>query len=123
MSLEEFRGSVVIIDFWATWCHECEYSSQDMEKVYRKYKDRGVVFLGISLDEGSSAIRDVKEFIKKVNITYQILMGNSKLAKAYYIKGIPTTYVLDKNHNIVARYEGALSLLGTLISKEIEKIL
>ena len=123
VSLSDYRGKVVVVDFWATWCHECEDSSPELDRVYRKYRDRGVIFLGISLDEGGDAIEKVSNFVKKFNITFPILMGNRKLANAYYIKGIPTTYVLDKDHNIAARYEGAIAMLGALISKEIEKIL
>ncbi|MEE9524839.1 MAG: TlpA disulfide reductase family protein [Thermodesulfovibrionales bacterium] len=122
VSLSDYRGKIVIIDFWATWCHECEDSSPELDRVYRKYRDRGVIFLGISLDEGGDAIELVRKFIKKFNITFPILMGDRKLANAYYIKGIPTTYVLDKDHNITARFEGALAMLGALISEEIEKI-
>lgn len=121
VSLSEFQGSIVVLDFWATWCHECEYSSPELDRVYRKYRERGVIFLGISLDEGDDAIEKVKNFVKKFSITFPILMGNSKLANDYYIKGIPTTYVLDKDHNIAARYVGAIAMLGALISKDIKK--
>jgi peroxiredoxin len=123
VSLSDFRGRVVVIDFWATWCHECETSSPQLEKVYRTYKDRGVVFLGISLDEGSDAENNVKSFVDRFDLTFTILMGNEKVASDYYIKGIPTTYVLDRDHAIKARYEGALYGLGDMISSKIESIL
>jgi thiol-disulfide isomerase/thioredoxin len=123
VSLSDFRGRVVVIDFWATWCHECETSSPQLEKVYRTYKDQGVVFLGISLDEGSDAKKEVKSFVERFDLTFIVLMGNSKVAGDYYIKGIPTTYVLDRDHTIIARYEGSLYRLGEMISSKIEDIL
>ena len=121
VSLSDYRGKIVIVDFWATWCHECEDSSPELDRLFRKYRDRGVIFLGISLDEGGDAIELVKYFVKNFNITFTMLMGDRKLAKAYYVKGIPTTYVLDKDHNITARYAGSIEMLEALISQEIEK--
>lgn len=121
--LSDFAGKVVVIDFWATWCHECKDSSPELERVYRNYKDRGVILLGISLDEGRSAVKKVKKFSDDLNLTYPMLMGDKKTARAYGVRGIPVTYILDKDHMIVKRYMGALFGLGDMISSQIEGLL
>ena len=121
LSLSDFAGRIVVIDFWATWCHECEYVSAELERVYRNYKGRGVVLFGVSLDEGRGAVKKVKDFRDKHNLTYPMLVGNKKIARAYAIRGIPATYILDKNHIIVKRYVGALASLEDIISLQIEE--
>ena len=123
LSLSDFAGRIVVIDFWATWCHECEYVSAELERVYRRYKDKDVIILGISLDDGRGAVKKVKEFRDDHDLTYPLLMGNKKIARAYAIRGIPASYILDKNHIIVKRYMGALASLEDIISSQIEELL
>jgi peroxiredoxin len=123
VSLSDFQNRVVIIDFWATWCHACEDSSPELDDVYRKFKDRGVMLLGISLDEGSDAVDKVRAFKDRLNLSYPMLMGDRKLARAYAILGIPATFILNKNHIIVRRFDGAVISLGDLVSSELEKAL
>ena len=123
VSLSDYHSRVVVLDFWATWCHECVESSQELEKVYKKYKDKGLILLGISLDEGSDAIKKVKAFKDKFNLTYPILMGDQKVARDYFIRGIPTTYVMDEDLIISGKYEGALFRLGEIISSQVEQLL
>lgn len=123
VSLSDFENRVVVLDFWATWCHACEESSPELNNIYGQYKDRGLVVIGISLDKGEDALEKVKYFRDRLKLTYIMLMGNDKLARAYMVKGIPTSYVLDKNHVITARYDGALFNLGDLISSQVEQLL
>lgn len=124
VSLSDFQGRVVIIDFWATWCHVCQETAPVLEKIFRKYKEQGLVLLGISLDEGEKGIRDVKNFIKNFDLTYTVLMGNSAVARKYFSIGIPTTFILDKDHVIVKKYIGDVfgfdEEMFTLIERLIE---
>jgi peroxiredoxin len=121
VSLADFQNRIVVLDFWATWCHECEYTSPELEKIYRKYKDNGLILLGISLDEGGDATKKVKAFAEKFQLSFKMLMGHKKIAKAYTIRGIPATFILDRNHIIVARYDG--SGFEEEITSEVEKLL
>jgi peroxiredoxin len=121
--LSDFSGRVVIIDFWATWCGPCKESSLELEKLHRKYKDRGVVVLGISMDEGTSAAQRVKEFAGKYGLTYRMLMDNGKTSGTYGVRNIPATYLLDGNQFVVAMYPGYISGLGEKIADQIEKLL
>jgi peroxiredoxin len=124
VSLSDFQGRMVIIDFWATYCHVCEDTSLILEKIHRKYKEQGLVLLGISLDEGKKGIEDVKNFIRKFDLTFTVLMGNRTVAKQYFSIGIPTTFILDKDHVIVEKYIGDVFYFDeemfTLIEKHLE---
>ena len=65
VGLSDFNGKVVVMDFWTTWCSWCKETTQELEKLHNKYKDRDVVFLGISMDSGSNADKKVRDFAQK----------------------------------------------------------
>ncbi len=123
VSLSDFPGRVVIIDFWAVWCHPCKESTAELEKLHRKYKDRGVVILGVSMDSGGNALEKVKDFAGKRGLTYPMLMDNEKASTSYAVYNIPATYILDRNHVIVKIYKGYMPGLGDKMAEQIEKLL
>jgi len=105
VKLSNFKGKVIILDFWATWCPPCRAEIPGFIELYKKYKDKGVEIIGISLDEGG--VKDVLPFMKEFGINYTILIGNYKVTQDYGgIRGIPTTFVIDKKGNIRAKYVG-----------------
>ncbi|MGB9774129.1 MAG: peroxiredoxin family protein [Bacteroidota bacterium] len=105
IKLSDYRGKVVIVDFWATWCPPCRAEIPGFIDLYSKYKDKGFVMLGISLDEGG--LSDVVPFVKQYKMNYPVLIGNSQVVAAYGgIRGIPTTFIIDKKGMIRARFEG-----------------
>ncbi|MCF6237622.1 MAG: TlpA family protein disulfide reductase [Candidatus Marinimicrobia bacterium] len=104
VSLSDFKGKVIIIDFWATWCGPCKMEIPSFIKLQDDYKD-DLVILGVSLDQGGPKV--VVPFAKKMNINYPIVYGDGSVVQAYGgIRSIPTTFVVDRDFNIQRKYVG-----------------
>ncbi len=118
IKLSDFRGKVVVLDFWATWCPPCKAEIPDFIKLYSKYKGDGFQMLGVSLDQaGMSA---VKPFMKEYGINYPIMLGNNQVVADYGgINAIPTTFVIDKHGKVRASFVGyrPASVFENLIHK------
>jgi len=117
--LSDYIGKVVVLDFWATWCHSCKDAAPVLESLYRKYGKRGFIILGIALDSGFAAEENVKAFIQKYEQTYPILWDDKTTSKAYNVIKIPTTYILDRDHVIVDRVIGFLPEFGKKMDTKI----
>ena len=102
--LSDYRGKVVLIDFWATWCPPCRAAIPIIEKIHTTYKDKGLVVLAISMDNGEWDL--VKSFLKSYGITYTVLKGTSDVQVAYGVRTIPMTLIIDKNGRISKRFFG-----------------
>ena len=105
MSLEDFRGKGVVLNFWATWCGPCREEMPLFEEVWKKYKDKGVVFLGIDvMDDKDNA----SKFLENLGITYPNLYDPSgQVSTKYKVIALPATFFIDKEGNIVAKNYGA----------------
>lgn len=104
VSLSDYKGKVIILDFWATWCGPCRMEIPSFIKLQDDYNE-DVVILGVSLDRGGPSV--VEPFAEKNGINYPIVYGNSSVVQAYGgIKGIPTTFVIDREFNIQRKYVG-----------------
>ena len=101
------RGKPVVIDFWATWCGPCRHEIPDFNSVYSRYRDRGVEIIGISVDQ--SPEDEVPAFIKKIPIDYPVLLGSPDLMYRYGIRGLPTTFIVDRSGRVVNRIVGMTS--------------
>jgi len=122
VSLADFSGKVLIIDFWATWCGPCKGATQELEKLYGRYKEKGVIIIGISMDEGNAA-QKVKGFAGAHGLTYLMLLDDGQTSKSYAVRNIPATFILDKDHIIRKIYPGYLPALGTRIAEQVDSVL
>jgi len=120
LKLSNFRGKMVIIDFWATWCPPCRKGIPDLIDLKIKYGKKGLEIIGVSVDTDTK--NQVIPFIKEKGINYPVVYGNQNLYMQYGgIRAIPTTFVIDTEGKIVASYEGLVPKLA--YENHIKKIL
>jgi len=98
--LQELRGKVVLVNFWATWCPPCRKEMPDLQALFNKYKSQGLIVLSISDEEAAK----VTPFIKQENITYPVMLDpDGKVHKLYQVEGIPKSFVYNRDGQLVAQ--------------------
>lgn len=107
VSLSNFKGKVVIIDFWATWCPPCRAAIPGLERLYKAYNTKGLVVLGISVDEGGWDL--VKEFETGLGVTYPVLKGTEDVSVKYLVRSIPMLVITDRAGKVRKRFIGMMS--------------
>ena len=104
VKLSDYHGKVMLLDFWATWCHGCKQEIPWFSEFQRKYGSQGLAVVGVSLDDGGWPV--VKPFIKTARVPYRMLLGDDPTAKKYSIESMPDIYIIDRNGRIAAAYLG-----------------
>ena len=106
ISLNQFRGKHVLINFWATWCGPCKIEMPSLEALYERFKDRNFVLLAISNDMFGANI--VKPFVKAHNINFPVLLDQRlKVSNAFGVVSLPTTFMIDPQGKIIGALFGA----------------
>ncbi len=105
--LSQFRGKIVVINFWASWCIPCREEAAFLEQAWRAYKERGVVFIGVNWSDPEP---DARKYLKEYAITYYngIDLG-TKIGQAYRIKGVPETFFVGKDGNLRGNILGPIT--------------
>jgi cytochrome c biogenesis protein CcmG/thiol:disulfide interchange protein DsbE len=104
LQLEQFRGRVVLLNFWATWCGPCITEIPVFSRWQRRYGGAGLQVIGVSMDDDETA---VKRFVAKHNVSYPILMGDAKLGESLGgVFGLPQSFLIDARGRIVLRIVG-----------------
>lgn len=105
-SLKDYRGKVVLLNFWATWCPPCRREMPSMERLYEKFKGKNFVVLAVNqMEDGDQVFTYTGEL--QVAPTFTILFDkDSNVSRAYSVLGLPTTYLIDKEGNIRFRAIG-----------------
>jgi peroxiredoxin len=104
VSLRDYRGKVVVLDFWATWCHGCKQEIPWFSEFNSKYATQGLSVIGVSMDGDGWKV--VKPFIETANVPYTILLGDDATGKSYGIESMPDTFLIDRDGRIAAAYRG-----------------
>lgn len=107
VTLSQFKGKVVIVDFWATWCAPCRAEMPAYVALHKQFEERGLVIVGISLDAQGPGV--VQKFTDSLGITYPIVMGNDEVTEAYQVQVMPTTFVVDREGRIRHKKVGAIA--------------
>lgn len=119
LKLSDYKGKIVLVDFWATWCPPCRRGIPDLIDIQKKYSEK-VVIIGISLDTETKP--DVIPFIKQYGINYPVVYGNMEVVQAYgNIQAIPTSFIIDQNGQIVDKHVGLVDKSAYL--NKIEELL
>jgi len=100
VGIKDYRGKLILLNFWATWCVPCQWEMGEMETLYQAYKDKGFVVLAVSLDADGE--RSVKPFATERGLTYPILLDTKlEAARAYRIQGPPTTFLIGPRGEMI----------------------
>lgn len=106
VSSDQFKGKVVVIDFWATWCPPCRHEIPGYIALIKKYGQEGLVIIGVSLDQEGPAV--VKAFGQKFGVNYPLVMADDAVQAAFGgMEAIPTTFLIDRTGQVRDRKVGA----------------
>jgi peroxiredoxin len=118
--LTDYRGKVVLLDFWATWCGPCKIEIPWFEDFQRKAQDKGLVVLGVSMDD--DGWQEVKPFLARMKVNYRVVLGNDQTAQLYGgVDALPTTFLIDRQGKIAAVHVGLANRKD--FENEIEQLL
>ena len=105
VSLTDYEGKVVLLDFWATWCKPCEEEIPIFVELYDQYHAHGFEIIGVSLDE--EGIEVIKPFIEKLGVNYKILLAEPEIVEKYKLTAIPSAFLINRMGRIVKVFDGA----------------
>ena len=122
VNIGDYRGKVVLLDFWATWCTGCKKEIPWFSGFQTTYGEKGFAVVGVSLDEGGWKV--LKPFLDEHKVPYQMLLGNNTTAQRYGIGNLPDTFLIDRQGRVAAAYKEGLvdrdnieANIKTLLSK------
>lgn len=106
--LADFRGNVLLLNFFATWCAPCREEMPSIEALYRAYQSQGFVVLGVSTDTNGEKV--LPPFIKEYALTFPIVLDtNKEVSQQYRVRGIPATFLLDQHGRIAGMLSGSVN--------------
>jgi len=119
VALSDYKGKVILLDFWATWCPPCRKEIPGFIELYNTYKSRGLVVIGVSMDDAED-IADVKKYAAQIKMNYPILLGAGReddLKPVFGELPLPTSFVIARDGRICARHDGLTAT--ELVEREI----
>jgi thiol-disulfide isomerase/thioredoxin len=118
---EQFKGNIVVLDFWATWCVPCVAEVPILNRLQEKYGAQGVKVVGVTLASGDA--KEVKPFIGRNKMKYTVLMGDDDQVYDLNVVAFPTTYLVTRDMKVFSRYIGAGARKAAQVEADIQKLL
>ena len=119
LALADYRGKVVLLDFWATWCAPCLEEIPHFVEMQQKYGPQGMQVIGISMDDNA---KPVQAFYQQQKMNYPVAIGDAKLAERYGgVLGLPVTFVIDREGRIAKKFVGATDT--KVIEQEVVRVM
>ena len=106
VTLAKLRGKVLLLDFWATWCHGCKEEIPWFAEFQKTYGPKGLSVVGISVDEGGWSV--LRPFLAANHVPYRMLLGSEATMQTFGLTGLPDTFLIDKKGRIAAAYRGGI---------------
>lgn len=120
ITLADWRGKVVLLNFWASWCVPCKEETPELEAIYQQLKDQGLVIVGIDLfktERLDTGMTDVRDFVAQYGVTYPVGIDESgDIAKSYAVSPIPTSYFIDQQGRV------RFVRVGKLSKQDVERV-
>ena len=107
--LTDFKGKVILLNFWATWCPNCREEMPSMEKLWEKFKAKGVVVITVAV---GSRGKDVESFARELGLTFPMLLDEGRVRRDYEVNALPMTYLIGKDGKICGRMYGGREWAG-----------
>jgi len=105
-ALSSYRGNVVILNFWATWCPPCRAEMPSMETLYQRYRNQGLEILAVDIRETTNTVR---QFISTNGFSFPVLLDlDGRVSVNYGVEAIPTTYIIDREGKMIGRIVGSI---------------
>ncbi|HLG14880.1 MAG TPA: TlpA disulfide reductase family protein [Blastocatellia bacterium] len=121
MPVDAYKDTILVIDFWATWCGPCIAEVPALNRLDEKYSARGVKVIGVTMASGEA--KEVKPFIDRFKIKYTVLMGDDNQAYDFNIIGFPTTYLVTRDRKVYRKFIGVTPGKSQQLEAEIQKLL
>ena len=119
VTLAKLRGQIVVINFWASWCTECQVEQAALDQAWRRFRDSGVVVIGVDFEDSAGAARG---YVRTDGVTYPVVAdAGSKTALAYGLRGVPETFVVNSSGRIVNHVIGPVG--GAALTSVINSML
>jgi cytochrome c biogenesis protein CcmG, thiol:disulfide interchange protein DsbE len=108
IDLKTYRGKVVLLNFWATWCAPCQVELPQLVEWQRKYRAQGLQILAVSMDDGPAPVRRT---VRRLHLDFPVLMGDAKLGEEYGgVLGLPVTFLIDRDGKIAGQFKSETDL-------------
>ncbi|WP_243371100.1 TlpA disulfide reductase family protein [Geotalea sp. SG265] len=121
VTLANYKGHVLVLDFFATWCSPCREAIPHLLSLNRKYGKQGLQILGMSVDDGSDRV--VKSFIAERKISYPVTMVDEDLQVNYGLRSVPTIFVISKKGIVAERFQGYSDEVGRALENAVKRLL